>query len=144
MFLLQRLMASIMFLILCALGSAGDGLTNREDIVAMYRRNEAAFIEAAETGDFQSLERVYGVMNVDYESNCIDIECGGAGLGSSTHYYGIFYSEKDDLYAVHIACGSREWLKQDGEGYRYKQNGGDNEYYVEPLGNHYFYYEAHY
>ncbi len=63
--------------------------------------------------------------------------------GENTHYYGIFFSEADDLMAAGISCGSADRLRPDGAGSRYRENGSDNESYVEPLGNHYFYYEAH-
>ena len=65
----------------------------------------------------------------------VEINCGGAGLGPSTHYYGIFYSADD----VDVS-----WMVEQGDGYLYQQEDGDNHIYIEPLGNHFYYYEAHF
>ncbi len=127
-----------------ALLSTGQGLTSRDAVVGMYEKNEKAFLTAAESRDFTALEQIDGVIEISTYQGCVDLWCGGFGLGSATSYYGIFFSEKDDLFAVLISCGSSDQLKPDGAGFRYEQTGGDNRYYVEPLGNHYFYYEAHY
>ena len=83
------------------------------------------------------------MQNVDIWEEYVDIQCGGAGFGSSTHYYGIFYSEKDDLCAVRLGAPGDQ-LKEHENGFLYIEEDGDNRYYVEPLGNHYFYYEAHF
>ena len=124
--------------------TACDGLNSRDAVVDMFRRNEERFLAAADQRDFVALEHLPGVQEVRVYKDRVEFDCGGAGFGSSTHYYGIFFSEADDLMAAGISCGSADRLRPDGAGYRYRQNGGDNEYYVEPLGNHYFYYEAHY
>ena len=109
----------------------------------MYLKNEERFIEAAANGSFNELERIRGVQEVLVWDDYVDIRCGGSGCGPNTHYYGIFYSLSDDLCAIDVS-GPLNELTADGKGYRYKQQDGDNEYYVEPLGNHYFYYEAHF
>ena len=143
---MMKRFAGLLALVL-ALGrlTAGDGLTRRDAVVAMFKSNETQFLEAARQQDFKALESIDGVMEVSVDGSCVDIFCGGAGFGPSTHYYGIFYSGQDDLCAVSIACcSSADQLTADGAGYRCRQPGGDNEYYVEPLGHHYYYYEAHY
>lgn len=132
------------FVILCLLTSCSKNLTDKNSIIKMYSNHEAEFANVAQTTDFSDLERISGVQKVIVWEEYIDIQCGGSGFGSSTHYYGIFYSETDNLVAIDVA-GPLDELIEDGNGYRYRESDvGDNEYYVEPLGNHYFYYEAHF
>lgn len=132
----------ILFTII-VLPSCSANLTKRSDIISLFQNYEDLFIEASTSGEFSKLEKIKGVQKVLTWNKCTDIQCGGAGFGSSTHYYGIFYSETDNLCAIDVA-GPRDELVVDKDGYRYKQSDGDNEYYVEPLGNHFFYYEAHF
>lgn len=142
---MKRVWCLMILTVICLLSACSSNLTSKESIVNLYAKNEALFIDAASDGSFSDLEKITGVQSVyvfdEYEY--VDIQCGGSGFGSSTHYYGIFYSETDNLCAIDVA-GPRDELVEDGSGYRYKQSDGDNEYYVEPLGNHYFYYEAHF
>lgn len=56
-------------------------------------------------------------------------------LGCTALYYGIFYSKADNKCAV--VGGSFLKLEPENNGYRWKESDGDNEYYVEPLGNHF-------
>ena len=117
--------------------------TMRDKVIARYQENEAIFLQAAASGDYQPVENLKGVGEASHEKDHVDIYCGGAGFGASTHYYGIFYSTEDDLCAVSLA-GPREELVAEGDGFLYQQAGGDNRYYVESLGNHFYYYEAHF
>ena len=130
-------------LLLLPAAACARNLTDREPIVRLFRKQEAEFLAAAATGDWKRLERLSGVREVDVYDGCADICCGGSGFGSSTHYFGIFYSEADELCAVRLA-GPEEELTASGSGYLYEQRGGDNRYYVEPLGHHFFYYAAHF
>ncbi len=88
-------------------------------------------------------KKIKGIHEVIIWEDHVDIRCVGSGIGSSTHYYGLFFSLTDDLCAIDLA-GPADELVEDGNGYRYRELNGDNEYYVEPLGNHYYYYEAHF
>jgi hypothetical protein len=125
--------------------SAPDNLTDRDEIIALFHDNETAFLKAAETNSFDDLLSIYGVSHVYVHDNgIVDISCGGKGMGSNTHYYGIYYSEDDDLCAIDVAPGDSSALTERDGGFSWEESGGDNSYYVEPLGNHYFYYEAHY
>ena len=133
----------VIIIMICFLSACSGNLTSKESIKDLYTQNETLFASAASSGSFSDLEKLRGVQNVFVRDEYVNIECGGSGFGSSTHYYGIFFSETDDFCAVDVA-GPIDELVADGDGYRYKQSDGDNEYYVEPLGNHYFYYEAHY
>ena len=141
--LMRKQFSAFFILILLLIFSSCSLLPDRESIIKLYQKHEEAFAEAAVENDFTSLEKISGVAKVSVSDSCVDIFCGGSGFGSSTSYYGIFYSESDDLTAIDVA-GENISLEADGDGYRYSQPDGDNEYYVEPLGNHYFYYEAHF
>ena len=140
---MKKLLYAVALIVICLLSACSSNLTSKESVVNLYTKNEALFIDAASKKSFSDLEKINGVQEVLVRDNYVDIECGGSGFGSSTHYYGIFFSEDDDLCAVNVAGPLNELVK-DGNGYRYEQSDGDNEYYVEPLGNHYYYYEAHF
>lgn len=129
--------------LLFVLASCSNNLTDKNDIISVFRKNESSFIEASESSAYKNLEKIKGIQKVIIWDDYIDIQCGGSGFGPHTHYYGIFFSLTDDLCAIDVA-GPADELVDDGNGYRYQQQNGDNAYYVEPLGNHYFYYEAHF
>ena len=126
-----------------SLAACSRNLTDKNDIVSLFRKNEQTFLQAAKSGDYSAVGRISGVQKVYASETYVDIQCGGAGVGPSTHYYGIFYSADDDLSAVDVA-GPRDKLMEYGDGYLYQEDDGDNRYYVEPLGNHFYYYEAHF
>ena len=140
---MKKVFYFFVLIIFCFLSACASNLTSKESIENLYTKNETLFVNAASDGIFSDLEKISGIQKVLVCDEYIDIQCGGSGFGPSTHYYGIFFSEIDNICAVDVA-GPFDELVEDGSGYRYKQVGGDNEYYVEPLGNHYFYYEAHF
>lgn len=115
----------------------------KASILSIYTENEQIFAEAAASGDFSLLSKVKGVTEVYQKRDCVDIYCHGTGIAPSSSTFGIFYSAEDNLWAVY-------GLPQDGElvpvgnGYRYRQPSGDNQYYVEPLSGHFYYYETVY
>ena len=132
-----------LFAMFIALSACSYNLTEKSDIISLYQKNEKIFLLAAENGDYSAIERIKGVQKVLVLDTYIDIQCGGAGFGPGTHYYGIFYSADDNLCTIDVA-GPRDKLVEHGEGYLYQEKSGDNRYYVEPLGNHFYYYEAHF
>lgn len=74
----------------------------------------------------------------DFGNHVIDFSCGGTGFGPSTQYYGFFYSATDDLTAWNGGVCPADELYEFGDGYKYQQADGDNEYYVEEIGEHFF------
>ncbi len=140
---MKKVLFVVVLIVICLLSACSSNLTSKESVVNLYTKNEALFIDAASKKSFSDLEKINGVQKVLVWDNYVDIQCGGSGFGSSTHYYGIFFSEDDDLCAVDVA-GPLNELVEDGNGYLYEQSDGDNEYYVEPLENHYYYYEAYF
>ena len=129
-----------------ALSFAGcaDGQTSRRRIVALYRKNEAAFAAAVETGDYAAVKKLRGVKDVTVRDGDGEIEfcCGGAGLVPGSSYWGILWEKDPEVFAA-LAAASPEWSAE-GAGFRYEQAKGDNRFYYEPLGNGFFYYEEHY
>lgn len=139
----KLLIILIVVSVLLMIATCNRNLTDKSDIISLFQKNKAVFLQAVSSGDYSGLERINGVQTVYCTATYIDIKCGGAGFGPSTHYYGIFYSADDNLCAVDVA-GPRDQLVEHGSGYLYQEPGGDNRYYVEPLGDHFYYYEAHF
>jgi hypothetical protein len=109
---------TLLFMLLClvyVLASCSRNLTDQSDIVSLYRKNEDAFLHAASNGDYSAVEKINGVQAVLVKEEYVEIKCGGAGFGSSTHYYGIFYSADDMDLA---------WMVEQGDGYLYQQEDG--------------------
>ena len=142
----QRAIVIIAALTICGL-IAGVlcllNLTNKGMITRLYQRNEEAFLRAASIGDYSAVERIVGVRRVNMRDTYVEICCGGSGLGSSTNYYGIFYYEGENLCAVDVDLMGGRFVVS-GDGYLYEEENGDNRFYVESLGNHFYYYEAHF
>lgn len=135
---------SALFVLICMLVSlaACSGLTDKDSIIAMFNENRNVFLQAAASEDFSMVESLTGVESVYIGGNHVDIMCGGAGFGPHTQYYGIYFSHNDNLNAMGYAQ-NKEALKKQGNGFIYEE-GSDYRYYVEPLGDHFFYYELHY
>ena len=131
----------VLLAILVCLSACSYNLTEKKDIISLYQNNEEIFLRAAENGDYSAVEKIKGVQKVLIWDAYVDIRCGGVGLGSATHYYGIFYYPDDNPCEINVA-GSGYKLIELGDGYLYQEENGDNRYYVEPLGNHFYYYEA--
>ena len=141
---MKKVVAMMMSLVVMIWFSACSvNLTDKSDIVSLYQKHEEKFLLAVENGDYSAIEGIRGVQKVLVWDTYIDIQCGGAGFGSSTHYYGIFYSADDNLCAIDVAP-SGYMLVEYGDGYLYQEENGDNRFYVEPLGDHFYYYEAHF
>lgn len=115
----------------------------KASIISLYRENETLFTEAASSGDFSTVATLNGVESVYHGQDYVSIFCRGTGFASNSCYFGLYYSATDNLCAQYGSLPADE-LAPAGNGYRYQQPDGDNTYYVEPLGNHYFYYEETY
>ncbi len=123
------------------------GCTSREDwkaaVIKIYHEHEQMFADAAAAGDYSAVEALLEGDNVYIGTDYVDIYFGGTGLVPSSSYYGVFYSAKGDMCVVYAGLALSE-LTAEGDGWCWRQPGGDNSYYVEPLGNGYYYYEEHY
>ncbi len=136
---LSILLLSISLFTACSLS---DDLTDKADIIKLFNDNKDAIISAVDGGSFDEVEKIRGIESVYASDTYIDFSCGGTGFGPSTQYYGFFYSATDDLTAWNGGVCPADELYEFGDGYKYQQADGDNEYYVEEIGEHFFYYEA--
>ena len=118
-----RALLLVMLSFAFVLTSCSGNLTDKSDIVSLYQKNEDTFLQAARNGDYSSVEGISGVRKVLVREEYVDVQCGGTGFGSNTHYYGIFYSA-DDV---------KDKLVEQSDGYLYQEENGDNRYYIEPL-----------
>ena len=111
----------------------------RSSIITLYEENRETFLAAAASGDFTAVEALEGVESVYDRTDYVDICCRGHGFGSSTSYFGIYYSPSDEL-CTRFGPAALDELQPEGSGWRYREP-GDNTFYVEPLGDHFFYYD---
>ena len=139
---LSKFWASFVFLTI-VISALFDSAPSKADIIAVFDENEAAFVEAAESGDFSELEQLRDIQEVKLRDNSVDIFFGGYGFASATSNYGIFYSADGSIDA-HAFAPSKNNFVRNGSGWLYKERYGDNSFYCEPLGHDFFYYEAHF
>ena len=127
---------TVVFLISCIENFPME-ITNREDALKMFRKNETVFLTAAETGDFAPVEKLRGVQSTDADEDIAVIKLGGYGLGPETGYFYIVWL-KDGLNT-----GPDSRWEPYGNGW-VEHGEGDNIFYAESLGNGFYYHEAHY
>lgn len=125
-------------------GGCSNGLTSNKKIIKLYRDNEESFLEAAESQDFAALESIKGVLGISTHEDHTEIRFGGSGMGSNTDYYEIWWTEKKIASVLLGQIASRYDAIPDGNGIRYKEKEGDNEFYAEPIGNGFYYVELHF
>ena len=115
---INKFWASLVFLTIVLFSSFGSA-PSKADIIAVFDENEAAFVEAAESGDFSELEQMSDIQEVNLRDNYVDIFFGGYGFASATSYYGIFYSA-DGSIDVHAFAPSKDNFGRNGSGWLYK------------------------
>lgn len=139
--MLSLFLALICFILIIT--ACSKTATEKSEIISLFQEEEEVFLKAADSGDYSAVEKLKGVQSIYISDKYVEISCGAAGFGSNTHYYGLFYSDDDNMYAMEIV-GPEDEMRENGEGYLYQEEGGDNRYYVESLGNGFYYYEAHF
>lgn len=138
---MKKITIFILILSLAALAflSCARSLTERDDIIALYRDHIDVFADASSSGDFSAVERLRGIESVSVgDDGAVEIMCGGNKIGPGTHYYGILYDADLDVDALPDAYA------ESGDGYVRTEQDGDNVRYIESLGDGYFYFEEHY
>ena len=121
---LSILLVSISLFTACSLS---DDLTDKADIIKLFNDNKDSIVSAVDGGSFDEVEKIRGIESVYESDNYIDFSCGG-----------FFYSATDDLTAWNGGVCPADELYEFGDGYKYQQADGDNEYYVEEIGEHFF------
>ena len=118
------LMSIVFLLASCSLSS---GMSYKDDIINLFIKNEDEIISAVNSRNFDNIEKINGIQSIYVSDDYIDFSCGGSGFGSSTHYYGFFYSVSDNLLAWNGGGWPANELYECGQGFKYQQTGGDNE-----------------
>ena len=131
------------------LGSA-DYLSKKQ-IISLVNENEGlltSFVEGSRDTDnplYESILEIKGLKKVAFEHDGIDFDCGGKGFGPNTSYYGFYYSENLYNYNGPKWCSPAFYeLTQEGKGWMWRQEVGDNRYYTEHIVGDFYYYEAHF
>jgi hypothetical protein len=89
----------------------------------------------------KSVKKLKGLDEITVKDDIINFDCGGSGFGSSTSYYGFYYTKNENLTAI-WCCGGA--VVPDGKGWSWKESNGDNSYYTEKISDNFYYYEAHF
>ena len=117
---------------------------------AAFALDRAGFLRAAQealaAGSGENVRRPFGVREVSVNPSpygrgeCVEFWIGGAGLGPSTSYWGVTYSE---CGPVGFQAAAVDYA-QDGDGWSWEEPGGDNWSRVTPLEENWYLYEMHF
>lgn len=78
--------------------------------------------------------------NPSGEGDYVEFQMGGAGLGPSTSYWGVMFSQGGPLGFQGVALN----YAPDGGGWLWEEPGGDNWSRVTPLAENWYLYEMHF
>lgn len=132
------ILGGAVFLFLVA---TGDDSANKDEVFEFVCEHEKELIEAVENGDFSAFENQGFIKDIDADDAVVDFSCGGAGVGSGTSYVGFYYTPDNDMTAVWCAPSAGS-MTPSGDGYQWRESGGDNWYYTEFICGNFYYYEA--
>ena len=122
-----------------------EGSSEKERIIRYVETHESLLLSCIEQNDFSPVEKDAILQEIRIWENCIDFRCGGAGFGPETSYWGFYYSEKYNMTAVSGPLPAGQLFQKSGSGYLWKESwydpNGDNSYYAEQIGEHFYYYE---
>lgn len=121
----------------------GDDRAEKDDIISFVTEQEQQLLQAIERGDFSGFENNGIVKSVSVRESAVEFYCGGVGMGSNTTYVGFFYSPADDMLAFYPSAGKEDVFPV-GEGFLWKEEAGDNQFYTEKIADHFYYYEQSY
>ena len=141
--------ALIVLLAVLLLSAALLGCSPR-GAAAAFTLDRAGFLQAAQdalaAGSGEKVKRPFGVWEVSVrpspygQGECVEFWVGGAGLGPSTSYWGVTYSEHGPVGFQAAAVD----YAADGDGWLWKEPGGDNWSRVTPLEENWYLYEMHF
>ena len=136
---LPGLLTGAMFMIFAAVS---DDRASKKEVFEFVRKQEDELLEAIKSGDFSDFENQGLIKDINPDSQVVEFYCGGAGFGSGTSYVGFYYSPDDNMSAVWCAPPSDSSLIPSGDGFRWQEPNGDNQYYTEHICGNFYYYEA--
>lgn len=127
---------------LSAVVAQGDDRAKKEDIFSFVIEHEEELLQAIEENDVSHFENSGIVISVSVNTSAVVFYCGGVGMTPSSTYVGFFYSPQDDMTAFYPSVS--EGLIPSGDGFLWKEEGGDNRFYTEKICNCFYYYEESY
>lgn len=112
-----------------------------------FTLDRAAFVRAAqealEAGSGEDVKRPIGVYEIwvwpdpSGEGDCVEFQVGGAGLGSTTSYWGVMFCRSGPLGFQGV---SQDHVP-DGDGWLWEEPDGDNWSRIVPLEENWYLYE---
>ena len=102
---------------------------------------EDGFPDHVPAEHLQNSRKIIEIKDISIASNYLKFYCGGAGMGGQTSYSGFYYFVSADAFNEYIGrCG----YTHEGNGYIRRELDGDNESYLEPITDNFYYYEEKY
>lgn len=142
---MKRMIAALclIFMLLTAAGcSPLDDRMDKDAIFSYVEENRELLLTCVEANDFSALKGKFSDQGITVKEDHVEFDCGGAGFGSQTAYCGFFYTKENDIYAIWCAPPDGETFTQEGSGYVWKEENGDNRVYVEKICDGFYYWEA--
>jgi hypothetical protein len=141
---LKKLVIAFIVIILAVSFILNSSILLKYKIEWSVRHNLNYLNECIENGTYDKIYRIKGIRNITpYTLNdkelYIDFYCYGFGFVPGSIYYGFYYSSNDEpvgFQAVPVK------LEPQGDGWKWKQIGGDNVYYTEKIAKNWYYYKA--
>ncbi len=131
--------AALLYALLVCAGLLARG-DRRERTARYIQRNRAALEAFAEL----TADGTYNSWTVSYwpELGMAEFETGASGLGSSTSYWGFYYSPEDVPLPLMGTAEMR--YTPSGSGWRWEEPEGDNWAYTQRLTESWYWYEMHF
>lgn len=125
-----------------------ENLSEKERIIRYVRKHEGLLLRYIAKNDAAIVEKQAIIRQIRRNDAYIEFCCGTSGVLPQDSVWGLYYSESDDLLALCPPSFSERELLVSGNGYLRKESWedprSDNSYYVEPILDHFYYYEIHF
>ena len=138
------ILAASIFLFILLFGCSPRGAA------AAFALDRTGFLRAAQdalaAGSGEDVKRPFGVWEISVrpspygQGECVEFWIGGAGLGPSTSYWGVTYSECGPVGFQSVALD----YESDGDGWFWEEPDGDNWSRVTALEENWYWYEMHF
>ena len=151
--ILTLALAALLTVSLCACSSYFVNHLSKEEVMQLCLDNQEVLLkDIAELDDpqvekkLQGAVAISGIVDIAYNSQLVEFNCGSTGAATKAAPYGFFYSFDGDLTAPWSCAGTMDDLVEDGDGWSYSPAEGTNDpyYYVEPITGDFYYYCATY
>lgn len=130
-------MAAIAILVAVVLFAAD---TPKKSTISYVQKNQAELEEYA--AGFSIANGSYNGWDVSsWGNDMLEFTVGGSGFGSSTSYYGFYYSPIDVPLGFQ---GTDVDFVEDKDGWRWEEENGDNWNYTEKITDKWYWFEMHF